>query len=174
MKTFLLTCIIASTLFIACKDEVKERGEYDTEKNIYRSADSMMAAFKRHDYKTFAKYNHPAMTKIMGGPEAFALFIAQQMKQIPDTAIKRVDIGKILQIVKTGKDMQCVIEQHMVMEMEGNRIKQTSYIVGESLDTGKNWTFFDASVSSLSPTKIKPDLSPQLIIPPQKKVIEKL
>lgn len=174
MKPFLSTCFVILTLFGACKYDEKHRGASEAEKNIYRSSDSMMAAFKRHDWQTFVKYNHPAMTKMMGGHEAFASFIAQQMKQIPDTAIKLLETGKILQIVRTTKDLQCVIEQNMEMRLEGNRITQTSYLVGESLDVGKSWTFFDASVSSLPPATIKPDLSPQLKIPAKRRNVEKL
>src|SRR3954451_1169729 len=75
----------------------------NTEKNIYRSGDSMLAAFRRKDWITFVRYNHPNMVQRMGGEQAFASFVNLQMKQLPDTAIKNVSLGKILQVVKTDK-----------------------------------------------------------------------
>lgn len=174
MKNTLLACLVISTLIISCKDEPKRQVDTGTEQNIYRAADSMMAAFQRKDWRTFVRYNHPAMMKMMGGPEPFAAFITQQMKQIPDTAIKSLETGKILQIVKTNKDLQCVLEQSMVMHMEGTKITRTTYLIGESLDLGKTWTFFDASSNAMSLEKIKPDISPKIKIPTKKQEMEKL
>jgi hypothetical protein len=172
-NTFLYCCTILNIL-IACKNGPNKSGHHpanETEANIYRSADSMMAAFERKDWKTFAHYNHPNMMKMMGGEQAFAAFIGEQMNQIPDTAIRKFEIGKILQVVKTAKDQQCVVEQKMEMQMEGVTIVNRTYLVGESSDGGKNWTFFDASLKALAPKDIKPDISPELKIPEKKQQV---
>lgn len=173
MKKILFAFFGLINLAIACKSGADKHHNpaNETEANIYRSADSMMAAFKRKDWLTFAKYNHPAMMKMMGGPPSFASFIAEQMKQIPDTAIKKLETGKILQVVKTNKDEQCVLEQNMEMRLEGTRILSTTYLIGESLDGGKNWTFFDASTKAMAPGDIKPDISPELKIPEKKQKV---
>ncbi|WP_207495140.1 hypothetical protein [Aridibaculum aurantiacum] len=170
--------------FLACKsndgsngnDGIKRnKAANDIEENIYRSADSMMTAFKRQDWQTFASYNHPAMMRMMGGAENFVFFIKEQMKHIPDTAIKVMAAGNILQVVKTETDHQCVLEQHMHMLLEGININTTTYLVGESVDEGKNWTFFDASSNGLvTPKDIKPNLSNELNIPAQKKEVKQL
>jgi hypothetical protein len=174
--------------FTSCKEGIKDGKELpeataknplnpanEIEENIYRSGDSMMQAFKNKDWSTFAKFNHPAMLKMMGGEEAFAKLLASQMKEIPDTAIKKIEVGKILQIVKTAQDHQCVIEQNMLMEMEQTRITSTTYLVGESLNGGKSWTFFDASSEGMvKPTDIKPNLSPEIKVPKKKQEIKSL
>ncbi len=146
-----------------------------SEENIYRSADSMMSAFKNKDWKTFASYNHPEMIKMMGGVDAFDKLLTEQMMQIPDSAIKSIGVGKVLQVVKTADDHQCVVEQNMLMEMEGMRVTSTTYLIGESLNGGKNWTFFDASNGgSVKPTDIKPNLSPELKIPEKTQDVKKI
>lgn len=158
-------------LLFACKEQNAGKNEKrapknETEENIYRSGDSMLAAFKRKDWSSFVKYNHPNMTQRMGGAEAFASFINMQMKQIPDTVVKSLIIGRILQVVRTAKDVQCVVEQYMKMEQQGATLDKTTYLVGESLDNGKSWTFFDASTKTgLLPKDIKPDISNELKIP---------
>src|SRR5207253_1848763 len=136
----IFTVITFLLLLTACKQQKNETvttpvgrvAANETEQNIYRCGDSMLAAFKRKDWMTFVKYNHPTMTKMMGGPEAFASFINAQMKQIPDSAIKSVALVKILQVVKTPKDVQCVVEQNMKMELHGISRDKTTYLVGES------------------------------------------
>ena len=61
------------------------------------------------------------------------------------------------------------------MELEGTRIISTSYLVGESLDKGKTWTFFDASnAGSVTPKDVKPNLSPGLNIPKKEERMEKV
>ena len=165
----LLYLVLPVLLFAACAEKKSvslHKGANETEQNIYRSGDSMLAAFARKDWVTFVKYNHPAMTKIMGGPQAFASFISQQMNQIPDTAIKKIELGKILQILKTPQDQQCVVEQNMQIVMEGVDLSRTTYLVGESLDNGKSWTFLDASAKSgVTAKQLKPDISDELKIP---------
>ncbi len=162
------------TLFaaISCKEQnssaLSGRRESlnETEKNIYRCGDSMLAAFNRKDWMTFVKYNHPNMTRRMGGTTAFASFIAKQMDQIPDTVIRSVEMGKILQVVKTPEDEQCVVEQIIKMNLDGKIIDKKTHLVGESLDRGYNWTFFDASTKTgLTPEDIKPDVSKALKMP---------
>ena len=157
---------------ISCKEQngaiLSARSEptNDTEKSIYRCGDSMMAAFNRKDWTTFVKYNHPNMTKRMGGTAAFASFISKQMENIPDTLVKSVEMGKILQVVKTPKDEQCVVEQIIKMKLDGKVIDKKTFLVGESLDQGNSWTFFDASTKTgLTPEDIKPDISKELQLP---------
>jgi hypothetical protein len=170
----LLMCIIVLSTIISCKEQkVKGVGliaNRDTtnsiENNIYRCGDSMLAAFKRKDWITFVKYNHPNMTKRMGGAPAFAAFIKRQMDQIRDTVMSNIDLGNILQVVKTPKDEQCVVEQIIKMNLDGKTIDKKTYLVGESLDQGYTWTFFDATTQTgLTPRDIKPDVSAALKIP---------
>src|SRR5690242_19924825 len=100
----LLICMITVFAAISCKEQngaiLSARSEptNDTEKSIYRCGDSMMAAFNRKDWTIFVKYNHPNMTRRMGGTAAFASFIRKQMDQIPDSVIEGLEMGKILQV----------------------------------------------------------------------------
>lgn len=139
------------------------------EKNIYRCGDSMLSAFKRKDYAGFIKYQQPNMVERMGGPEAFESFVNLQMKQVPENVLQDIKLGKILQLVKTNTDQQCVVEQLLRVELDSLQIDRTNYLVGESLDGGINWTFFDPSAKSgLLPKDIKPDISEDLRIPASK------
>jgi len=187
MKKLLFVLLIAATV-ASCTEGVKDGRETrkatakdsrnpknEVEENIYRSGDSMMQAFKAKDWATFAKYNHPTMLKMMGGEQSFIDLLSSQMEQIPDSSIKKLDMGKILQVVKTNTDHQCVVEQNMLMEMDGMRVTSTTYLVGESLNGGKSWTFFDASNSEqVKPTDIKPNLSAEIKVPQKKQDVKQM
>lgn len=177
----LLIGIMVLSMNVSCKEKKADRvasvrsGDRTnkTESNIYRCGDSMFAAFNRKDWMTFVKNNHPNMTRRMGGPASFASFISKQMSQIPDTAIAGIQMGDILQIVKTPKDEQCLVEQIIKMNLNGKIIDKKTYLIGESLDQGITWTFFDATTKTgLTPKDIKPDLSNELKIPNETDKVE--
>ncbi|TDH23078.1 hypothetical protein EXU57_18675 [Segetibacter sp. 3557_3] len=151
----------------ACGDARNPKN--NTEKNIYRSADKMLLAFRNKDWETFMTYLHPNMIARLGGKDQMARLMTAQMKDVPDSAIKKLMVSRILQVKETPTDVQCIVEQQMMMHLQGAEVTSTTYLVGESLDHGKNWTFFDASNSGVaSPGTIKPNLSPELKIPEKK------
>lgn len=177
LTSLLLIVIFLSGCMNPAGDEKANRKKpaNETEENILRCADNMMAAYKNKDWPTFAKYNNPGMIKLMGGQEAFEKLLVEQMKQTPDSIVKSLTAGNILQVVKTAGDMQCVLEQKMIAQMEAMQITSTTYLVGESLDGGKNWTFFDGAARGLiKPINIKPNLSPDLKIPEKKQEMKQM
>lgn len=138
----------------------------DIEAGIYRSGDSMMQALTSRDYNTFARFNHPAMLRVVGGQDNLADMVAQQMKLMPDSTMIRASIDSVLQVVKVNGELQCVVQQTFEMQMDTLKVVSVSYLIGESKDEGKSWTFFDGSNGGLiTPKDIKPNLSPDLKIP---------
>lgn len=179
MKYF-ATLLFASLVFVACTNTNADKADVrkpanDIEANILRDGDSMMAAFKRKDWNTYIKYNHPNMVKMIGGHDAFYALVQQQLKQIPDQAIKSLSIGKVQQVVKTPTDQQCVVEQNLLMVLDSVQITSTTYLIGESVNDGKSWTFFDATSGGLiTPKDIKANISPALKVPAKKQDIKKI
>jgi hypothetical protein len=61
------------------------------------------------------------------------------------------------------------------MELSGMRITSTTYLVGESLNGGKSWTFFDASNGSVvKPKDLKPNLSPEIKVPEKRQEMKQM
>lgn len=144
------------------------RSQPDTivmKQNILRCADSMGKSFLQKDWKTFVRYNNPNLVRMLGGEENFIAFTKETLKEIPDTAFKKYEIGKIIQIVQTPFDWQCLVEQKTELNIHGMKMNSTTYLVGESLDGGKGWTFFDSQGDAESARLFKPDLSERFIIP---------
>jgi hypothetical protein len=142
--------------------------QFDTafaKKNIRQCADSLAYGVKTRNWELFTRYNYPALIGSMGGKDEFMKNMSLMFSQIPDSAWKQYEPGKILQVIKTGGDLQTVIELRSVVEWEGRRITTVTYLVGESWDGGLFWTFFDSGGDRTSALLIKPDLNEQLIIP---------
>ncbi len=153
------------------------RAQFDTsfaKANMRRCADSLVYGFKTRDPELFTRYTYPALIGSMGGKDAYIRYISKVFMQIPDSAWKSYETGNILQVVKTARDLQTVIEFKSVIEWNGKRIRTTSYMVGESWNGGLYWTFFDAQNDVMIARQIKPDLSEQLVIPPKNEKVERL
>jgi hypothetical protein len=133
--------------------------------NIRRCADSLTYGFKTKNWDVFTRYNNPAMVGSLGGTKEFSTYIAEMTAKVPDSAWKKYDCGKILQVIKTGGDYQATIELKIVIELKDTRITTTSLLIGESWDGGMFWTFFDSQGDRMAAKQIKPDISDQLIIP---------
>ena len=142
--------------------------QFDTafaKKNIRQCADSLASGFMTKNWEKFTRYNYPGLIGSMGGKNEFIRYMAVLFSAIPDSAWKLYEPGKILQVLKTGRDLQTVIELKSIIEWEGRRITSVTHLVGESWDGGLFWTFFDSEGDRSSALHIKPDISEQLIIP---------
>lgn len=167
------------SLFIAlvCLLALQCPAQFDTvfaKNGIRRCADSLAHGFRTKDWPLFARYSNPAMIGSMGGTEEFILFLKQSFANLPDSVWKKYAPGKILQVVKTPGELQCVIELNSVLQWQSNRVTSTDYLVGQSWDGGLFWTFFDSQGDPNNARMIKPDLSPEIIIPPKKEKRETL
>lgn len=161
--------ITISFAFIFCSSHA----QFDTsfaKASIRNCVDSLISGFKTKNWELFARYSYPAFIGTLGGKEEFKKYIAMMFEPIPDSVWKQYEPGRILQVIKTGGDLQTVIELKTTIEWQGNRISTVTYLIGESWDGGLFWTFFDSMGDRASAMLIKPDLNEQLIIP---KKIEK-
>lgn len=149
--------------------------QFDTlfvKKNIIQCADSLTQAFKSKDWEKYARYSYPALIGTLGGKKAFIDYVAQIFNALPDSAWKQYEPGKVLQLIKTDRDLQAIVELNSLIEWQGIRVTSTSYLVGESWSEGLYWTFFDSQNDMVAAKTIKPDLSNLLIIPGKKEKME--
>jgi hypothetical protein len=149
--------------------------QFDTsfiEKNLLRCADSLTVGFKTKNWEQFTRYSYPAMVASLGGTAAFSNYISQMFSQVPASAWKKYEPGKVLQLIKSGRDYQAIIELKTVLDWEGNLIRSTSHLVGSSWDGGQFWTFFDSQGEERAARQIMPELDPQLRIPKREELKE--
>lgn len=159
--------LLPAVLLLTCTEL---RAQFDTlflQNRVRSCADSLASGFKTRNWELFARYSNPAIIGTMGGKAEFINFVTSVFGQIPDSAWKEYKPGNVLQLIKTEKDFQAVLELHSLIEWEGRRIKAVNHLIAQSWDGGFFWTFFDSQNNEKAAREIKPDLSPDLIIPPK-------
>jgi hypothetical protein len=162
IKRFVFAIISCAFIFS------RSPAQFDTsfaKANIRHCADSLTIGFKTKNWELFTRYNYPALIGSMGGKNEFMKNMAMMFSEIPDSAWKQYERGRILQVIKTGGDLQTVVELKSILDWQGRRITTVTHLIGESWDGGLFWTFFDSEGDRNAALLIKPDLSEQLIIP---------
>lgn len=158
--------LLLSTLLAACA--VFCFAQSDTaqiRKNILRSADSMSTAFKSRNWRAVVRFSPKAVIDMGGGEDALVSMTETAMTAIPDSAVKQFYIGPVVQLVQTESDWQCVVEQHLQLVLQGMRITVMSPLIGQSLNGGASWTFFDSKGDEATAKTILPTLSPKIQLP---------
>jgi len=131
----------------------------------------MGSAFMKNDFATFSKYMHPNIIAFAGGSEKMKSKMdsaAMAMKNF-GISFKRYWIGSPSEIINYKNQLQSVLPISTTIKTPlGEVIAETSMIV-ISMDNGKNWYFIDTNVYKVDKLKnVLPDISPELVIPPQK------
>ena len=132
----------------------------------------MATALMKNDFTTFSKYMHPNIVSYAGGKEKMKskMDSAYAAMKLFGVSFKRYWIGDPGEIVSYNNQLQAVLPESTVIKTPlGELTAETSMIV-ISMDKGKSWYFIDTNVYKADKLKtILPDISPKLIIPPQKK-----
>lgn len=161
--------------FMACA--LLSEAQFDTsfaKRQMRQCIDSFVTGFKTRNWELYARYTNPAVIGSFGGKYEFLVMVREMFANVPDSAWKKYEPGKILQIVRSGKDLQGVIELHSIVEWQGVRVISTAYMIGESWNNGITWTFFDSHGDANETRVLMPSLSPDLVVPAKQEKMEPL
>jgi hypothetical protein len=140
--------------------------------NIKVQAMDMATALMKNDFTTFSKYMHPNIIAFAGGKENMKskMDSAYAAMKLFGVAFKRYWIGNPGEVIEYKDQLQAILPESTVVKTPlGELTAETSMIV-ISTDKGKHWYFIDTNVYKVDRLKnILPDISPKLVIPPQKK-----
>ena len=129
-------------------------------------------AVMRNNFNSFVKYMHPGIIAFVGGVENMKTKMDsayQAMKQF-NVKFKRYWIGQPGEIVNYKNQLQAVLPQTTTLETPLGELSIETSMIVISNDDGKNWWFIDTNVYKADKLKnVLPDLSPKLVIPPQRK-----
>ena len=164
MKKIGLAFLIASFYFSASAQNLST--------TIKVQAMDMATALMKNDFTTFVKYMHPNIIAFAGGKAQMKIKMdsAYQAMKLFDVKFTKYWIGDPSEIVNYKDQLQAVLPESTTLKTPlGELTAETSMIV-ISPDKGKNWWFIDTNVYKADKLKnILPDISPKLVIPPQKK-----
>jgi hypothetical protein len=130
----------------------------------------MAKALIKNDFTSFIKYIPPRIIEYAGGREKLRSIMDSAdaaMKQF-SVSFKKILIGNPGEIISYKNQLQCVVPQSTDMQSLLGEIQGQTSLVAISTDHGRNWYFVDTNIYKADKLKnILPDLSPDLVIPPQ-------
>ena len=167
MKTIRTCLFVTGIFFIALQSKAQNLST-----TIKVQAMDMARALMKNDFDNFVKYMHPNIIAFAGGKEQMKnkMDSAHQAMQMFGVSFKKYWIGDPGEVVNYKDQLQAVLPESTTLKTPlGELTAETSMIV-ISPDKGKNWWFIDTNVYKADKLKnILPDISPKLVIPPQKK-----
>jgi len=126
-------------------------------------------ALVRGDFDRVVALTHPALVEAMGGrgPMIAALRRGQEEMTAEGKSLVGATTEKPLQIVRTGRQLQCVVPQTLEMLVAGGTLEAKSALIGVSVDGGVTWRFVAAGKGGARQQleSLVPDLSRELRVP---------
>ena len=166
MKRTLYILIIF--LFIAFVARSQSLDSATLSKAVVEQADSAVSTLIRKDYKSYVKFIYPALVQQAGGATAMAKLLEKTIKEGVESKGARfvsATFGKPSAIVKKGNELQCTLQETILMEIGDRQGESRSTLIAISSDNGKTWKFLDTSGKNLDEMrKSFPNLSSKLII----------
>jgi hypothetical protein len=144
MKKIIFLCILG------CMVTSKMMAQSDTaiwRVNAQDQARRLDTAFKEKDWARYAKLNHPKLVQTMGGAEAFAQIMIDEMHQI-DSLVKidTMYFGVPYSFIACDSVINCLLPQTMLIQLNDSmHLRSRVYLVGSSEDKGRTWYFIDGS-----------------------------
>lgn len=147
-------------------------GAQNLSTTIKVQAMDMASALMKNDFNTFIKYMHPNIIAFAGGKEKMRkdMDSAYDAMKLFGVSFKRYWIGTPGEIVSYKDQLQAVLPESTIIKTPLGELTAETSVIVISPDNGKNWWFIDTNVYKADKLKnILPDISPKLVIPPQKK-----
>ncbi|MBE7172037.1 MAG: hypothetical protein INR73_15730 [Williamsia sp.] len=159
---------VVSLLLVAALLPVQAQNQRSV---IKGQALEMARALLKKDFPAFSKFVHPKLVAAAGGTNKLVerLDSANALAKQFGAEIKKIHIGDPKEPIAYKNTLQTTLPQSSEMATPmGNVVLETT-LIALSADGGKNWQFLDTSVFSVKEIKRSvPELSPDLVIPPQK------
>lgn len=126
---------------------------------------------------SFMEKTHPSLFPLLGGKENFKKFTQEAVAQLDSMGIKilSTEYESPGQFYKTGNQKLSIVPRVTLMEIQGQRIKTTGFMVAIKNTSTKTWTYLDGSGLREDKSmlwEIFPDLTTNIQFPENK--IEKL
>ncbi len=167
VKTFVL-------ITAACISLTKIQAQQNTSAVSARAilfADSLLKSFHHNNFDQYTDLSYPGVISYYGGKKNFREYI--QRSRIISEGISSENL-KLVQILNNTSEWQCVVEKTSETLIDGKKAQVISYLVGQSVDEGQNWTFFDVAINPVdNVVYIMPDIFERLSIPQRQVIFEK-
>jgi hypothetical protein len=159
-----LCCLLAGTAAAGTLTE----GEAD----ILRSEiATIYSAFERGDAEGIIRKTHPSLKKVFGGEDAFADVTRKAVDQLIESGLRIVssETGMPTQTYPAGKEEVCFVPRTSVMELQGKKVRTTSFMIAIRKVGETEWLFLDGAGIAKQPEllyRLLPKLEQGVPLPP--------
>lgn len=138
---------------------------------LRRDIDTMMAAYEQGDVEALLGRTHPSLFKLAGDRNAFSRTARQVFDQLMVNGVRLVnsESGTPSAIHPAGNEEVCFVPLVSILEVEGKRIRSTSFMIAVRSAEGGEWTYLDGSGLHRNPQMLHallPALSRDVQLPP--------
>lgn len=167
MKAVKTLILFTALLFSFINSKAQTNTAVASEKAIL-FADSLLKSFRSGNFVQYTELSYPGVISYYGGKKNFSEYI-QRARFIHSNIVS--ENLKLVQILNDISEWQCVVEKTSESLIDGKKAQIISYMVGQSIDEGLNWKFFDVAFNSVGNlVYIMPDIFSALTIP-QRQVV---
>ena len=163
-----ITLLFTACFFISHISVAQER----MESTIKRQALEMARAILAKDLDKVVQYFPPKMVEASGG-KSKVLAVRDSMNKFMQqfgAEVRKVVIGNPGKIITYKDVLQTTLPQTTQVAFMQSTVTLETTLIAVSEDKGKHWYFIDANMYRNPKLKASlPELSPDLVIPPQKK-----
>jgi hypothetical protein len=133
-------------------------------------ADSLLNAFQNNRSGQYTEMSYPGVITYYGGIRNYQQYV-ERARALSDSAHEKTEIAQLL---NNNNEWQCVIKKTHPRIIDGKKAYIVSYLVGQSIDSGMTWKYFDVAFNSVANIAyIMPDKFESLTIPQRQVIFEK-
>jgi hypothetical protein len=171
MKIRVLVSFSVCFLFVIIRVNAQTDSSTVSQRAIL-SANDMLTAFRNADWDRYVSLSYPGVVKYYGGKTSYLKYANRARTQHSHSLHANQEQMRIVQLSKDKEEWQCVLGRSIVSYSNGKRECSISYFVGQSIDDGMSWKFFDVAYNSVeSITYIMPDKFNALVVPVRRTVV---
>lgn len=160
--------VILTAVFFLFGSAVAQSDSSFASKRALLFADSLLNSFRNNNLTAYTELSYPGIVEYYGGRKNFEEYL-RRAKAI--TSDESPDQMRLVQLLNNANEWQCVIQKTQHGTIDNNKALITTYLVGQSVDNGETWKFFDVAYNSVSNVAyIMPDIFSTLVIP-QREVV---
>lgn len=144
----------------------------DSEADILRSEiATISSAFERGDAEVLIRKTHPSLKEVLGGDKAFADVTRKAVDQLMESGLRIVssETGMPTQTYPAGKEEVCFVPRTSVMELQGKKVRATSFMIAIRKVGEADWLYLDGAGIGKHPDmlyRLLPKLERGIELPP--------
>ncbi|HEY4060344.1 MAG TPA: hypothetical protein VGM30_00510 [Puia sp.] len=143
--------LLAVSLFLLAS--TTGRAQTDTARisaKILSFADSFVKADYYKNWSAYADLVPLSVLKYYGGKEGYIEHVGKFRPRTTSDIEEESPELKVLQMATVNSEWQCVIRQSRYFHKEDKKYHFITYFIGQSIDDGDTWKFFDVSYTTVA------------------------